>query len=107
MDADFQDDPSAIPAMLKKIDEGWDLVSGWKKIRYDPITFTLPSKLWNIVTSSLSGVKLHDFNCGFKAYRAEAAKTLEIYGDRHRYLPALAHWDGFQSYRNSRTAPCT
>jgi glycosyltransferase involved in cell wall biosynthesis len=96
MDADLQDDPTAIPLMLQKIDEGWDLVSGWKKIRYDPVTFTLPSKLWNAVTSFLSGVKLHDFNCGFKAYRSETAKALEIYGDRHRYLPALAHWDGFK-----------
>ncbi len=96
MDADLQDDPSAIPLMLEKIDEGWDLVSGWKKKRYDPITFTLPSKVWNSVTSVLSGVKLHDFNCGFKAYRSEAAKSLDIYGDRHRYLPALAHWDGYK-----------
>lgn len=96
MDADLQDDPVAIPEMLQKINDGWDLVSGWKKIRHDPITFTVPSKLWNAVTSVLSGVKLHDFNCGFKAYRAEAAKALDIYGDRHRYLPALAHWDGFR-----------
>lgn len=96
MDADLQDDPSAIPAMVSKLDEGWDLVSGWKKVRHDPITFTLPSKLWNMVTSAMSGVKLHDFNCGFKAYRAETAKSLEIYGDRHRYLPALAHWDGYR-----------
>ena len=96
MDADLQDDPTAIPLMLEKIDDGWDLVSGWKKKRYDPITFTLPSKLWNTVTSFLSGVKLHDFNCGFKAYRSETAKALEIYGDRHRYLPALAHWDGYK-----------
>jgi len=95
MDADLQDDPAAIPEMLAKLDEGWDLVSGWKKKRYDPITFTLPSKLWNIINSILSGVKLHDFNCGFKAYRADAAKSLEIYGDRHRYLPTLAHWNGF------------
>ena len=96
MDADLQDDPVAIPEMLKKIDEGWDVVNGWKKKRYDPITFTLPSKIWNFATSILSGVKLHDFNCGFKAYRAEAAKSLDIYGDRHRYLPALAFWDGFK-----------
>lgn len=96
MDADLQDDPSAIPLMLEKIDEGWDLVSGWKKKRYDPITFTLPSKVWNSVTSALSGVKLHDFNCGFKVYRSETAKSLDIYGDRHRYLPALAHWDGYK-----------
>lgn len=96
MDADLQDDPVAIPEMLKKIDEGWDVVSGWKKKRYDPLVFTLPSKVWNVITSVLSGVKLHDFNCGFKAYRACAAKSLDIYGDRHRYLPALAHWDGFK-----------
>ncbi len=96
MDADLQDDPVAIPEMLQKIDEGWDVVTGWKKKRYDPLIFTLPSKIWNFATSVLSGVKLHDFNCGFKAYRAEAAKSLDIYGDRHRYLPALAFWDGFK-----------
>ena len=72
------------------------MVNGWKKKRYDPVTFTLPSRIWNFTTSFLSGVKLHDFNCGFKAYRAIAAKSLDIYGDRHRYLPALAHWDGFK-----------
>ena len=96
MDADLQDDPAAIPEMLAKLDEGYDLVSGWKKKRYDPLSFKLPSKLWNSVTSVMSGVKLHDFNCGFKAYRADVAKSLDIYGDRHRYLPALAHWDGFR-----------
>jgi hypothetical protein len=96
MDADLQDDPVAIPDLLAKLDEGWDLVSGWKKKRYDPLTFTLPSKLWNVINSLLSGVTLHDFNCGFKAYRAEAAKSLEIYGDRHRYLPTLAHWNGYR-----------
>lgn len=96
MDADLQDDPVAIPDLLAKLDEGWDVVSGWKKKRYDPLTFTIPSKLWNIVNSVCSGIKLHDFNCGFKAYRAHAAKSLEIYGDRHRYLPTLAHWNGFR-----------
>jgi glycosyltransferase involved in cell wall biosynthesis len=96
MDADLQDDPVAIPEMIRRIDDGYDVVSGWKKKRYDSLAFTLPSKLWNIVTSFLAGVKLHDFNCGFKAYRAIAAKSLEIYGDRHRYLPALAYWDGFK-----------
>lgn len=96
MDADLQDDPVAIPEMLKKLDEGWDLVSGWKKKRFDPLAFTLPSKLWNSINSKLSGVKLHDFNCGFKAYRATTAKSLDIYGERHRYLPTLAHWDGFK-----------
>ena len=72
------------------------MVSGWKKKRYDPITKTLPSKLWNLATSLVAGVKLHDFNCGFKAYRAEAAKSLEIYGERHRYLPVLAAWNGYR-----------
>ena len=95
MDADLQDDPSAIPDMVRMIDEGWDLVSGWKKKRHDPLTFTLPSKIWNFATSVIAGIKLHDFNCGFKAYRAITAKNLEIYGERHRYLPALAHWEGY------------
>ena len=75
MDADLQDDPAAIPDMLVKIDEGWDVVNGWKKKRFDPVTFTFPSKVWNFTTSFLSGIKLHDFNCGFKAYRAIAAKV--------------------------------
>jgi glycosyltransferase involved in cell wall biosynthesis len=94
MDADLQDDPAAIPEMIAKLDEGWDVVSGWKKVRHDPLGKTFPSKVWNALTSMVSGLKLHDFNCGFKAYRSDAAKNLEIYGERHRYLPALAHWDG-------------
>jgi hypothetical protein len=93
MDADLQDDPNAIPDMLKKLDEGWDLVSGWKKVRRDPLEKRLPSKLFNAVVSLMSGVRLHDFNCGFKAYRAHVAKGLDVYGERHRFLPALAHWD--------------
>ena len=96
MDADLQDDPQAIPDMLKLIDEGWDLVSGWKKKRYDPITKTIPSKFFNFITSMMSGLKINDFNCGFKAYRAQAAKSIEIYGERHRYLPALVHWEGYK-----------
>ncbi|MCU0610107.1 MAG: glycosyltransferase family 2 protein [Chitinispirillaceae bacterium] len=96
MDADLQDDPAAVPGMVKLIDEGWDLVSGWKKKRFDPIVFTLPSKIWNSATSIIAGVKLHDFNCGLKVYRADVAKSLEIYGERHRYLPVLAHWDGYR-----------
>jgi glycosyltransferase involved in cell wall biosynthesis len=95
MDADLQDDPAVIPEMLAKIDDGWDLVSGWKKKRYDPFVYTAPSKLWNACMSFITGVRLHDLNCGFKAYRAEVAKGLDIYGERHRYLPALAHWDGY------------
>jgi glycosyltransferase involved in cell wall biosynthesis len=96
MDADLQDDPAVIPDMVKLLDSGYDVVSGWKKKRYDPITKTLPSKVWNLATSLVAGVRLHDFNCGFKAYRAEAAKGLEIYGERHRYLPVLAHWNGYR-----------
>ncbi|MBD3316731.1 MAG: glycosyltransferase [Chitinivibrionales bacterium] len=96
MDADLQDDPKAIPAMVAKLDEGYDLVSGWKKKRHDPLNKTLPSKVWNTFTSKVSGIDLHDFNCGFKAYRAATAKSLDIYGERHRYLPVLAHWDGFR-----------
>ncbi|MBD3321985.1 MAG: glycosyltransferase [Chitinivibrionales bacterium] len=96
MDADLQDDPSAIPSMLEKLNEGYDVVSGWKKRRKDPITKTFPSLLYNGLTRLVSGVKIHDFNCGFKAYRAPVAKTLEIYGERHRYLPVLAHWDGYR-----------
>jgi glycosyltransferase involved in cell wall biosynthesis len=96
MDADLQDDPAAIVDMLALLDKGYDVVSGWKKKRYDPLTKTLPSKLWNFATSLVAGVKLHDFNCGFKAYRAAAAKSLEIYGERHRYLPVLAAWNGYK-----------
>jgi glycosyltransferase involved in cell wall biosynthesis len=96
MDADLQDDPAGIAPMLDKLNEGWDLVSGWKKRRQDPITKTVPSKVFNLVTSMVAGVRLHDFNCGFKAYRAHVAKSLDIYGDRHRYLPVLAHWDGYR-----------
>jgi glycosyltransferase involved in cell wall biosynthesis len=96
MDADLQDDPAAIPDLLKKLDEGYDLVSGWKKIRHDPISFTVPSRIWNRATSLIAGVHLHDFNCGLKAYQAATAKSLEIYGERHRYLPVLANWDGWR-----------
>ncbi len=97
MDADLQDDPAAIPDMLAKLNEGWDLVSGWKQKRLDPVlTKNIPSKLFNSVVSKMSGVTLHDFNCGFKAYRRDAAKSLEIYGERHRFLPVLAHWNGYR-----------
>ena len=98
MDADLQDDPAAIPAMLALItSENWDVVSGWKKVRHDPVfTKNLPSKLFNFVVSKMSGVTLHDFNCGFKAYRSNAAKSLDIYGERHRFLPAMAYWNGFR-----------
>jgi len=96
MDADLQDDPAEIGALLAKLDEGYDLVSGWKKVRHDPVSKTVPSKLFNSVTSLVSGVRLHDFNCGLKAYRAEVAKGLPVYGEMHRFLPAIAHWQGYR-----------
>jgi len=95
MDADLQDDPAEIPNFITKIEEGFDLVSGWKKTRHDPLEKRLPSKLFNAVTSKLSGLKLHDFNCGFKCYRNEVVKELRVYGERHRFLPVLAHQNGF------------
>jgi len=96
MDADLQDDPNELPKMMQLLDSGFDLVSGWKKTRHDPISKTLPSKFFNFVTSKVSGIKLHDFNCGLKGYRSEVVKSLKVYGEMHRYLPALAHWDGFK-----------
>lgn len=96
MDADLQDDPAELPRLLARLDEGFDVVSGWKQNRKDPLSKTIPSRFFNAVTSMASGLKLHDFNCGFKAYRAEAARSLEVYGELHRYLPALSHWQGFR-----------
>lgn len=96
MDADLQDDPQEIPRLLDKLAEGFDLVSGWKSPRRDPLTKTLPSWLFNWVTSMLSGIRLHDFNCGFKAYRREVVKEIHFYGELYRYIPVLAHWRGFQ-----------
>jgi glycosyltransferase involved in cell wall biosynthesis len=96
MDADLQDDPAEIPALKRKLDEGFDLVSGWKKIRRDPMTKTLPSRFFNFVTRVLTGIKIHDFNCGLKAYRREVIKTVKVYGELHRYIPVLAHWEGFK-----------
>ena len=90
MDADLQDDPDEIPNLIQKLDEGWDLVSGWKKVRNDPLNKTLPSKIFNFVTRILTGVKIHDFNCGLKGYKNAVIKSLDIYGGRHRYIPALA-----------------
>ena len=95
MDADLQDDPNEIPHLVATIDEGYDLVSGWKKVRKDPWTKTLPSRFFNFVTRIVSGIALHDFNCGLKAYRREVVKSIHIYGEMHRYLPLLAKWEGF------------
>ncbi len=96
MDADLQDDPREIPNLLKKLNEGYDLVSGWKKKRYDPITKTIPSKIFNFTVSALTGIKIHDFNCGLKAYRKSVTQDIKVYGELHRYLPVLAHWAGYK-----------
>uniref|UniRef100_A0A832I063 Glycosyltransferase n=1 Tax=Eiseniibacteriota bacterium TaxID=2212470 RepID=A0A832I063_UNCEI len=96
MDADLQDDPAELPKLAAKLEEGYDLVSGWKQKRRDPWTKTLPSRLFNAVTSRVAGVRLHDFNCGFKLYRREVAESVEVYGELHRFVPALAHWAGFR-----------
>ncbi len=95
MDADLQDDPGEIPSLVAAVDAGEDLVSGWKKFRKDPWTKTLPSRFFNLVTRIVSGIPLHDFNCGLKAYRLEVIKSVKIYGEMHRYIPLLAKWEGF------------
>ena len=89
MDADLQDDPKEISNLINKLEEGFDLVSGWKKDRKDPLSKRLPSKLFNFVTRLFTGVHIHDFNCGLKIYRKAVVKTLELYGGRHRYIPAM------------------
>jgi len=96
MDADLQDDPKEIPNLVSKLEEGFDLVSGWKRNRKDPLSKKIPSKLFNFVTRLFTGVKIHDFNCGLKIYRQSVVKTLEIYGGRHRYIPALAGYKKFK-----------
>ena len=96
MDADLQDDPAEIPRLMAKINEGNDLVSGWKKKRFDPLSKRLPSKFFNYIVSRVAGIRLHDFNCGLKAYRKEVTDTLNLYGEFHRFTPVLAHWAGFQ-----------
>ncbi len=96
MDADLQDDPNELPKLFAALEPGLDLVSGWKVKRLDPVTKRWPSKLFNMVTSQVAGVRLHDFNCGFKLYRREVVESLEVYGELHRFLPALSHWRGFR-----------
>lgn len=90
MDADLQDDPAEIENLISKLEEGWDLVSGWKKTRLDPLNKRFPSKIFNVITRLMTGVKIHDFNCGLKGYRKAVVKSVEVYGGRHRYIPALA-----------------
>lgn len=96
MDADLQDNPEEIPLLLQKLEQGWDMVSGWKQVRHDPWHKTLPSKVFNFFTVKASGLRLHDFNCGLKAYRREVVQSLNLYGELHRYIPVLAHWNGFK-----------
>jgi glycosyltransferase involved in cell wall biosynthesis len=95
LDADLQDDPNEIPDMIRMLKEGKDLVSGWKKKRQDPITKTIPSKFFNMVTRWVTGIKLHDFNCGLKAYKREVIEKIHLYGELHRYVPLLAKWEGY------------
>jgi len=96
MDADLQDSPDEIPDLYRMIkEEGYDLVSGWKKKRYDPISKTIPTRLFNWSTRRMSGIRLHDFNCGLKAYRLTVVKSIEVYGEMHRYIPVIAKWAGF------------
>lgn len=95
MDADLQDDPREIPGLVEQINEGYDLVSGWKQERKDPLRKTIPSRFFNFVTRVVSGIPLHDFNCGLKAYRREVVQNVRIYGELHRYIPLLAKWEGY------------
>lgn len=96
IDGDLQDDPSEIPRLLAKLDEGYDLVSGWKTKRRDPLTRRIPSRIFNTVAGKVSGVHLHDLNCGLKAYRAEVVEGMQLYGELHRYIPVLAHYRGYR-----------
>lgn len=95
LDADLQDDPAELPAMVERLEAGADLVSGWKQRRHDPLEKRLPSRFFNGVTRLISGIPLHDFNSGIKAYRAEVAKSVRVYGELHRYVPLLAKWEGY------------
>ncbi|MCA9728824.1 MAG: glycosyltransferase, partial [Candidatus Eisenbacteria bacterium] len=95
MDADLQDDPAEIPLLLADL-ERYDLVSGWKRQRHDPLSKTIPSRFFNRVTALVTGIPLHDFNCGLKAYRREVIESIELYGEMHRYIPVLAHREGFR-----------
>lgn len=97
MDADLQDSPDEVPELYKMItEEGFDIVSGWKKKRYDPLSKTIPTKIYNGVTRFMTGIKLHDMNCGLKAYRKEVVKAVEVYGEMHRYIPVIAKGAGFK-----------
>jgi glycosyltransferase involved in cell wall biosynthesis len=97
MDADLQDSPEEIPELRRMIiEDGYDIVSGWKKTRHDPLSKTIPSKFFNWFTTKVSKIKLHDFNCGLKAYKLKVVKSIEVYGEMHRYIPLIAKWSGFK-----------
>jgi len=97
MDADLQDSPDEIPALYQMITrDGYDLVSGWKKLRHDPLSKTVPSRFFNWVTSKVSKIELHDFNCGLKSYQKRVVKNIEVYGEMHRYIPLIAKWAGYK-----------
>ncbi len=96
LDADLQDDPEEIPGLLETLDDQYDLISGWKKKRFDPVSKTIPSRFFNFVTRKMTGIPIHDFNCGLKAYRGDVVRELNVYGELHRYIPVLAHWAGFR-----------
>lgn len=96
MDADLQDDPAEIPNIIRELKGGLDVVSGWKKKRKDPLGKTIPSKFFNFVTAKVTGINIHDFNCGLKGYKNDVIKSVNVYGELHRYIPALAHWLGFK-----------
>ncbi len=96
LDADLQDDPAEIPALVATLEEGYDLVSGWKKERRDPLSKKISSRFFNLTTRAISGIGLHDFNCGLKAYRREVVQSIHVYGELHRYIPLLAKWAGFE-----------
>lgn len=105
MDADLQDSPDEIPELYRMItNDNYDLVSGWKRKRYDPISKTIPTKLYNWATRAMSGIQLHDFNCGLKAYRNDVVKSVEVYGDMHRYIPVLAKREGFRKIAEKEVA---
>jgi len=95
MDADLQDDPEEIPSLIKKLEEGYDLISGWRFKRADSLLKIIPSKIFNRLTSFLTGARIHDFNCGFKAYKRRVIRDIKLYGEMHRYIPALAYWKGY------------
>jgi len=97
IDGDLQDDPAEIPRLLAKLAEGYDLVSGWKTRRRDPLRRRIPSRIFNWVTGRVSGLRLHDMNCGLKAYRAEVVQGMRLYGELHRFIPVLAHYRGFRA----------